>query len=261
MNIKKQISNMMNDYTTSEKVIANYFLDENEAVSGIELSEKLHISSSTISRFVRKVGYRNYEVFINEYEHEILYSKSNVLTDTYVIQQKMLEENSRLYDAEAVDNLISKFNDAKIVIAAIENTALACIDFAKRLNRYGVDIRVAKTKEEIIIESTLLNAGDVFIAVSVSGINNLIQKEVQQLNERDVFTFGISTSSKNLIEHCQDSCLIYLESESLLSQKFSYVYPLIILFDNIYIQYTKTVSVDEEEKRTEIVKQILENES
>ncbi len=260
MNIKKYLTGEMAEFTKLEQQIANYFISEKPAINGSELSKKLHISGSTISRFIQKIGYPNYEVFINEYKNE-LNAAELVLKENshYQIHQSMLETNHNLYDNESIAILIKKMYNKKIVIAAIENTALACIDFAKRLSRFGVDIRVAKTSEEIIIESTLLKENDVFIAVSISGINNQIHKVVKRLNTRNVYTYGISTSSKNLIKDCQGASKIYLEESSLLNQRFSYLFPLVILFDNIYIQYTNQISSEEEIKRIEIVNEILEN--
>ncbi len=259
MNIRKQLTNKLGEFTASEKIIANYFLKEGEVMNAKGLSDRLAISSPTISRFVRKIGYRNYEIFINEYERELrLKSKKGNELDVYEGHLRMLEKNTEYYNERKIAKLLEKFDSRKIVIAAIENTALPCIDFAKRLNRYGINIRVAKTAEEIIIESTLLCKGDIFIAVSVSGINKPIQKVVEQLNSRGIYTYGVSSSEMNLVQECCDYSLIYLEEDSLLSQRYSYLYPLTILFDNVYIQFTKTISIVEEENRQKIVEQILE---
>lgn len=258
MNIKKQISYQKSEFTKSEQIIADYFLAEKDVLPSKELADVLHISSATISRFVKKIGYPNYDVFIDAYQME----KNQVnglenITDIYQTHLDMLIENYKFLNQDNIKNLIARIGKNKIVIAAIENTSLPCIDFAKRVGRFGVDIRVAKTQEEIVIESALLGEDDVFIVVSISGVNKTYEKVIKRLKQKKVYTYGISTNNKNITKLCDDYSLIYLDNASVLSQSYSYLYPLVILFDNIYIRYEEQTSTQQKDNRQRILKEIL----
>lgn len=260
MNIKKQITYTKDEYTNSEVVIANYFLTEKPVLSAKELAEELHISSATISRFVRKIGYPNYNVFIDAYQVELNQTSGiENITEIYQTHLDMLIENYKCLKQEDIDELIAKIGKNKIVIAAIENTSLPCIDFAKRIGRFGLDIRVAKTQEEIVIESALLEADDVFIVVSISGVNKTYEQVIKRLKKKNVYTYGVSTNDKNITKLCDNYSLIYLDNSSILSQNYSYLYPLVILFDNIYIRFEQGTSSKQKSNREKILKQILEN--
>ncbi len=259
MNFKKQLTYKKEVYTKSETVIANYFLKGNKSVTSKQLAEDLHISPATISRFVKKIGYANYDVFIDAYNYEQeLASGSENVTEIYQTHLDMLIENYKLLDEDSINKLISMFGKNKIVIAAIENTSLPCIDFAKRLGRFGIDVRVAKTQEEIVIESTLLEKGDVFIVVSISGINKNYEKVLHRLKRKNVYCYGISTNAKNIIGLCDDYSLINLDNSSLLSQNYSYLYPLVIIFDNIYIRFEKETTEKQRANKSKIIDEILE---
>ncbi len=259
MNITKQLKFYKNDYTNSEVIIADYFINGGEAKSSKELSNILSVSAPTISRFVKKIGFSSYEIFINAYEREkIVYNNKDVVDEIYEGHLEMLIQNYKLLNDDSINNLIQRFRNNKIIIAAIENTSLPCIDFAKRVSRFGIDIRVVKTQEEIVIESTLLEEGDVFIAVSVSGINKTFEKIIKLLKQRGVFTYGISTSTKNLTSICDDKSIIYLEESSVLSHNFSYLFPLVLLFDNMYVRFENKTSDDQKSTRSKILNEILD---
>lgn len=260
MNIKKQLTYKKAEFTKSEEIIANYFLTGGSVIASKELASELHLSSATISRFVKKVGYPNYDVFIDAYEYDRnLGSGAHNVTEIYQSHLDMLIENYKLLDEDSINRLITKIGRNRIVIAAIENTSLSCIDFAKRLGRFGIDIRVAKTQEEIVIESTLLEADDVFIVVSISGVNKTYEKVLKRLKAKQVYCYGISTNAKNIINLCDDYSLINLEDASLLSQNYSYLYPLVIIFDNIYIRFEQKTSDKQKANRNQIIDEILEN--
>ncbi len=96
-------------YTKSEEIIANYFLENNDPVASKDLAEHLHISSATISRFVKKIGYVNYEVFIDAYKYEQkLADGTENITEIYQTHLDMLIENYKLLDEENISTLISK---------------------------------------------------------------------------------------------------------------------------------------------------------
>ncbi len=260
MNIKKQITYNKYEFTNSENVIADYFLEENKVLPGKELAEMLHISSATISRFVRKIGYPNYNVFIDAYQAEINQTSGiENITEIYETHLDMLIENYKRLKQESIEELVGKIGSNKIVIAAIENTSLPCIDFAKRVGRFGIDIRVAKTQEEIVIESALLEPGDVFIVVSISGVNKTYERVIKRLKTKGVYTYGVSTNDKNIIKLCDNNSLIYLDNSSVLSQTYSYLYPLVIFFDNVYIRFEQETSEKQKDNRDKILNEILEN--
>lgn len=260
MNIKKQITYTRDQFTNSEEAIAEYFLEENSMLPAKELAEKLHISSATISRFVRKIGYPNYSVFIDAYQAECAQNSgiANV-NEIYQTHLDMLIENYKYLNQDSIEELVAKIGNNKIVIAAIENTSLPCIDLAKRIARFGIDIRVAKTREEIVIESTLLEPGDVLIVVSISGVNKTYERVINRLKSKGVYTYGISTNDKNITKLCDNKSIIFLDSASILSQTYSYLNPLVILFDNIYIRFEQQTSSKQKDSRNEILKEILEN--
>ena len=65
-NIVSYLTYHKNEFSTTEQIIVNYFLNKSEVqnLKITDLSEEIFVSTATISRFVNKVGFRNYKEFL-----------------------------------------------------------------------------------------------------------------------------------------------------------------------------------------------------
>lgn len=73
----------MSEFTESEQIIAKHFVKKHHPkdLKIIDVAEELYVSTATISRFVKKIGYSNYKSFIHEYNYALSMNEddSNVI--------------------------------------------------------------------------------------------------------------------------------------------------------------------------------------
>lgn len=63
----------MSEFTESEQIIAKYFVESHDVknLKIVDVANELFVSTATISRFVKKIGYSNYKSFIHEYSYAL----------------------------------------------------------------------------------------------------------------------------------------------------------------------------------------------
>lgn len=69
----------LSEFTQSEQIIARFFLSKKdlENTGIVEVSERLFVSTATISRFVNKIGFENYKSFLYEFQKSLESNKSD----------------------------------------------------------------------------------------------------------------------------------------------------------------------------------------
>lgn len=86
-NVIYYLEDHLNEFTESEKIIAQYFIKkrEIEKTKIIEISKELFVSTASISRFVNKIGYKNYKEFIYEFQNSLEELAHMAEDDGYIV--------------------------------------------------------------------------------------------------------------------------------------------------------------------------------
>lgn len=233
-NVYRQIMHYKKDLTKLEVIAADYFLQSNQPLHLRELAEKIHLSPATISRFVRKINFEDYDQFYEAYCQTLDEAGSKDKVDIKNSHLSIVEENHKLFDKCDMNLIAEQLIGRRVLIVAKEDTTFACMDFVNRLKRIKIDAHIATSKQDMILASSFLTEGDVVIAVSISGYNTQINDFLKSIQDKELFTIGVSTQLSSMIASCNQSIELYLETESIMSLNYSYSLPLILLFDKIY---------------------------
>lgn len=234
-NVFRQIKHHEKNLSKLELIVVDYFMAGNPELPLRELADEIHLSPATISRFVRKVGYDNYQQFLDAYTYALEEQAQEVSVDIRGQHLETVNNTHELIESIDIDRIINKFIGKRVLIVAKDDTAVACLDFVNRLKRLEIDASIATTRQEMILNSSFLKPDDVVIAVSISGHNDTLNKFIDEIKTRGVYTLGISSEITPLIEKCDDNIQVYQDTGSIMSFNFSYALPLIILFDYIYM--------------------------
>lgn len=86
-NVIRFLENNISNFTGSEKIIADYFIKKRdmENLKITDISKKLYVSTATISRFVNKIGYKNYKEFIYEFGNSLDDLASMADNDKFIV--------------------------------------------------------------------------------------------------------------------------------------------------------------------------------
>ncbi len=187
-----RISTQYNSLTSSEKKIANYVIAKREELLNISIhvmAKHIGVSSSTITRFCRKLGFKNFNEFKYYVEKELLSPDGKVepldINDSIkILKQKIIKFNKEVIE----DTLITLQDDAL-------EKAIEVISKARRIDFYG----------EGGSGATAMGAYNMFLQAGLyCNVFNDAMLQVMsasQLQKEDV-AIGIthSGSSKNTVE-------------------------------------------------------------
>lgn len=122
-NIISYLEYHISEFTESEQIIANYFIHNTDSnkVKIVDVAEKLYISTATISRFVKKIGYDNYKSFIHEYTQSLKINAQEteaINQEAYDMWQIHNKFYSKLYNNFATIDLnyiANRLSNSKII--------------------------------------------------------------------------------------------------------------------------------------------------
>ncbi len=210
-------------FTQSEKNIADFFLkNKNQADYSIEtLSQKLFVSKASISRFVKKCGFRGYREFIYQYEKSLNSVRKDVADSTKTVLDTYQELITKTY-----------------IVCGTGSSGLAATEMESRFMRIGIDIDSLTDADRIRMQAVFCNEESLIIGISVSGENESVLYLLKEAHQRGAKTVLI-TSRDSLFfrEFCDEVILIssrkMLNSGNVISPQF----PILIMIDIIYNEY------------------------
>lgn len=132
MTIIEKINNEYPQMTKSEKALSAYLLshlDEFETLSIQELAERNSVSTTTLIRFARRLGYEGFKEFkravcpnsvvhpdlINKFEHIAYLSNNKILSDTVNQGFTCIEDTFSRLSAEKIERTISLLTKSRRV--------------------------------------------------------------------------------------------------------------------------------------------------
>lgn len=250
--ILEKIKNQKN-LTTQEREIVSYIVAHPESVfemNAKQLAEALYVSSPTIIRFCKKIGFKGYPDF------QLSFIKENVARKHYEENAENKEvdasnapeimEELYQYVVKETKQLIDQQSFSRIVTSMVK---------AKRIDFYASDINYPKIQQMCLNLNTLdiqaqafntlnqhyLNRMDpkdcVSVVVSHSGNNPTMIKTAYALRKHNVTTIAITSSSERTLELvCNESLYLFYTGDKFLSLQYglSLGYLLDILYACIF---------------------------
>lgn len=221
MSLYSRIKDVYVSLTTSEKIIADYFLAHEEEVEKStvkDLAKKCGVSAATIVRFSRSLGYSGLPALkmdlivsggkiVNDLTEELSQSESvrNIAAATYSHRMNTLEKTYELIDEEILEEFIQLILDASAVyLCGIGGSGLVCQDIYQKFTRIGIRTFYSLDEHVNITSLAGLNKGDILLAVSYSGETNSILKSVEIAKEKGAYVACISRLGKTSISKNSD---------------------------------------------------------
>ena len=231
-------------FTQSEKNIADFFLkNKNQADYSIEtLSQKLFVSKASISRFVKKCGFRGYREFIYQCEKSLNSVRKDVADSTKTVldtYQELITKTYSLMNEAQITRVINLLGiTPRVIVCGAGSSGLAATEMESRFMRIGIDIDSLTDADRIRMQAVFCNEESLIIGISVSGENESVLYLLKEAHQRGAKTVLI-TSRDSLFfrEFCDEVILIssrkMLNSGNVISPQF----PILIMIDIIYNEY------------------------
>lgn len=226
MNILEYIKQNYEDFTDSEKLIADYLLSNNESIinlSAKEIGEITNTSAATLIRFSKKLGFES----LNEMKLKLSMSLRDIkekadfeyinkkLETTDIIYgikksiDKVMDKTVNLIQEEDLEKAIELLSKAKnIYIYSVGVSGLVGQDFYYKLSRINKRCIAHVDTHLQITSSILMEHEDVAVAISYSGTTKEVIKCVENANKNNVPVISITKASiSNKLEDLSDITL------------------------------------------------------
>ena len=183
------IKQRFDSFTKSEQKIAQYILDNPEAVVNstiMELAELSHCSEATIVRFCRSMGYSGFQKFkisyaqnvIDPYKHlnpafEKEDSTEKIIEKVFYNVKLALEQTKSMLNDDTFEKAVEAIHGCKrLEIFGSGGSGIVAKDLQHKLLKIGIKCNTHEDIDLQLMSASLLGEGDVAMGISHSGTNN-----------------------------------------------------------------------------------------
>lgn len=251
MNMEKEILVRIHlakvDFTYVEEEIATYFKSGKPPLNIHELAKELSVSSSSITRFCKKLGLNNYKELMYLYQKHLDTNQedkvSQVCIDLRSEYFRICNEVDHNYDEKAIIETCKCIKEHRVInIFALGLSATAAQDFKFRFLRTGKFIEVIHDKDAIRMSAQILQKGDLVFFFTLRG-SSYLEEIAELLKSKGVFVISLLANKKSRLIRLSDIVLYTAslsgeESTGMISSQI----PILLVIDMLYYQYARMYS-------------------
>lgn len=230
-----QIRHKYNTLSGSQKVIADYILNDKEKSALItisKLAEKCNVSETTVMRFIKKLGYHSFQVFKIEMAHEfseIYHTQKSVnalkIEDGY--QGISPDDDIETTNGKVIQSAASAINDLYSLVkpAAIEaavnlflkadnilfygsgGSSVIALDGYHKFMRLGLNVSNDQNSHFMLIKSALRTSSDVFVLISHTGESREVLEIAASAKQQGSQIIGITSYINSSLSKISDITL------------------------------------------------------
>ncbi|MEQ5127460.1 MurR/RpiR family transcriptional regulator [Providencia alcalifaciens] len=247
----------------TEQRIAKFLLEYRDslvAMNAAELAREAGVSSASVIRFARQMGYRGYPEFKVDYlsdekQHkaESLYGNLSRNDDTAQIIAKSgqlfisaIEKSLELLEPSAVDAIAQKLVEAKrIVLFGIGSSAIVANDIFHKLIRVNKSALFSPDLHVQLSYSANLGEGDLAIAVTARGNTPEINRMLKSAHENGCTTIALTRFGQDDAARLADLTLPYYYDEQ--HSQLGVITPQVlqmVIFDTLFFKYLTLANED-----------------
>lgn len=261
--LTSKLESLLNRGKGTEQRLARFLLDSRDnfvAMNVAELAQAAGVSSASVIRFTRQMGYRGYSDFKvdylsdeKQYKAESLSGSLNPYDDTEQIIAKSgqmfitaIEKSLELLDPNTMDEIAQKIVEAKrIILFGVGTSAIVAYDiFYKliRVNKYALfspDLHVQ------LSYSSNVDADDLVIAITAKGNTPDINHMLKLANKKGCSTIVLTRFGQDEAVRLADLVLPYFYDEQLFQT--GVITPQVlqmVVFDTLFFKYLTLTNED-----------------
>ncbi len=241
--------------TKSELKISAFIINNSKKTKNMnsyDISEAVNVSQATVIRFSKKLGFDSFIDLVKSIDS----SGDKDIVENEINPKETIEETNKkvvsLYtdvislveqenSAKLIKELVADINNKnKIIIFGIGNSALSAIDFATKLNKFGVSAFASQDPHIMLSMVSNLDEDDLLILISSSGETRDIITAAKLAMNNSIKIISITSLTKSKLYDFSD---IILKTSSTRSQTrldaTSSRISQLVLIDMIFINFLK----------------------
>lgn len=219
-----RINNLKEDFTASERKIADFIINNIDKVynlNTLELAELTGASSASIIRFSQKLGYKGFkelkislakETPQNDINEDKIYEKITIHDSMTEIINKIavgninsIKNTIKLLDEKAITDAIEAISSARrINLYGVGGSALVAQDFQYKLVRIDMPAHLYMDNHLQLVSAANITSKDVAIAFSHSGKTIETYRAMEISKQRGAKTISVTKFGENPISSISD---------------------------------------------------------
>ncbi|MBQ9012376.1 MAG: MurR/RpiR family transcriptional regulator [Bacilli bacterium] len=249
-----KINNIYDDMTDVDKKIANYINENKELISKLsvgELAKNANVSSASIVRFSRKLGYsgfgelkieiakdltlksNDYSDIVKESDVGINNVVNNITNKTIEAITNITKHNELAVIEKSVKEMI---NSKNVYVFGVGGSALVALDLQQKLLRINKPTITFLDSHTQLMVSSNLDKYDIAIAISYSGKSKEVIKSIENAKSKGAKCISITKYGENDLNKVCDINLFVPNIENKLREgAISSRIAMLTLIDIIYI--------------------------
>lgn len=278
MNILKQLEKPDFKATKSDKLLIEYVKENLQEVAYKPISQiakEINIGEATITRFARKLGFSSLQDFKVTLAQEVApnHNNKNIINSNIENNESATETAKKLLNCNIniLTNTVDLINDedvhkcAELIINArriyfigIGYSGIIAQDSNYKFMRIGLNCTSFDSSHTMIMMSSIMEEGDLIVAISHTGETKEIIQAVQTAKENNVGVISITENKESKLKDISDIHIGYISGETLLETgSVSSKVAQFFMIDLIYTQVVKekfNESLERKVKTTNAIK-------
>lgn len=261
--LTKKLESLLTQGKGTEQRIAHYLLENSENIASMnaaDLALKADVSSASVIRFSRQMGYRGYPEFKIDYLSEekqqkssgdILYGNLAKTDSTELIISKTghlftsaILDSLALLDPSTIDVLAEKMVSAKrIVLFGIGASSVVASDIFHKLIRVNKNTLFSPDLHAQLAYSANLSSDDIAIAVTARGNTADINRMLKSAKDEGCLTVALTRFGQDEATRLSDYTLPYFYDEQ--HSQLGVITPQVlqmVAFDVLFFKYMTLAS-------------------
>lgn len=243
-----KISAYLPDMTSLELSIADYFISQNlseEDLKTSQITQTLHISQATLTRFAQKCGFKGYREFVFEYLNSQTSDKQDFAVfhrdlTKRVMQDyhELIQQSHDLVDEEQLQEIAEMFEKAeRVYFYGKGSSALVAQELKLRLIRLGLTCDAMTTTESMLWNANSLNENCLVIGFSLSGKTTSVLSGLEKAHEKGAKTVLMTTALFDDKPLFTDIIRVASRHQLNYGNRISPQFPLLIMVDILYAYF------------------------
>lgn len=252
--IEQKLQNMK--LTATEDIIADFIrsCDDLRHVSARQIASAVGTAPSTVTRFIRKLGYTSYASFIDAYEEERrekLFAqnvdpnypfdyrdKNNIIAAKISLLYKdIIDETLSYITHDRMAAILSQLRKAQTIVVTGAGVAIdVAKTFEDKMLRIRKDVIIEDKPYQAYTRASLCDLSTVFLILSYSGETENILRVARKAKERGIPLIAITRYGDSTLSRLADGVLYVSAREHLYDNLGSYAMNVATLFllDTLY---------------------------
>ncbi|PTM59524.1 MurR/RpiR family transcriptional regulator [Desmospora activa] len=221
----RQLSESLLQMSDTERHLLDYIVANIERIprlSIVTLSEEAAVSTATIVRLMKKIGYEGYTEFKHHVRENLKERQSVTITadiDTQIKEAVHKNEQEvvrtiQMIDIRTVEEAIRQLRKAeKIYVFARGFSEMIATEMTVKLQLLGKNCEIHNDPNIIKVKARKLAEGDLVVFISLSGETEELVEAAGALKVKGITTLSLTTKTTSRLARLSDICLFGYKGE------------------------------------------------